>query len=78
MLCVCVREREERRFVQYQKSQAVQLKIRNKKSVEVQINEEEVGGAESYLVCRPISEIELEDERNEVVNAEVNSRTNSV
>jgi hypothetical protein len=55
------REREERRFVQYQKSQAVQLKIRNKKSVEVQINEEEVGaGTKSYLACRSMPEVKLD------------------
>ena len=42
--CVC--EREKRRFVQYHKSQAIQLKTRYKKSVEVQINGEEVGGGE--------------------------------
>ena len=49
-VCVCVcereRERERRRFVQYHKSQAIQLKTRYKKSAEVQINEEEVGGGE--------------------------------
>ena len=44
LLCVREREREKRRFVQYHKSQAIQLKTRYKKSVEVQINEEEVGG----------------------------------
>ena len=38
-------EREKRRFVQYHKSQAIQLKTRYKKSVEVQITgEEEWGG----------------------------------
>ena len=42
LYAVCMREK--RRFVQYHKSQAVQLKIRNKKSVEVQINGEEVCG----------------------------------
>ena len=47
-VCVCVfaKEREKRRFVQYHKSQAIQLKTRYKKSVEVQINGEEVGGVE--------------------------------
>ncbi len=45
LLCVCVRERERgEKICSISKSQAVQLKIRNKKSVEVQINEEEVGG----------------------------------
>jgi hypothetical protein len=56
LLCVCEREREKRRFVQYHKSQAIQLKTRYKKSVEVQINGEEWGGGgtKSYLAYRSI------------------------
>ena len=66
IFAVCVREREKRRFVQYHKSQAIQLKTRYKKSVEVQINGEEVvvvvvgGGTKSYLACRSIPEVKLD------------------
>jgi len=51
LYAVCVREK--RRFVQYHKSQAIQLKTRYKKSVEVQ-GRRWGGGTKSYLACRSI------------------------
>ena len=71
------RERERVDWLSYT-NQLIRKKSRNKSNTISKSIEEEEGGwvrgwecTESYLVCRPISEIELEDECDEEVDAEV-------